>query len=218
VKKNHTPPMQWAISNHTYRTNPNSSNDYDERALESKCPENIRITAQENMMSLLDTANMLLKYKAWANDITFSSLADVPDSELYKERKTNFKNIVSTLNHVYVVDDIFKAHLSNEQHGYTSRNTTECPTLNALWLKQKQMDDWYADYIASLTNDQLDKVIDFEYVGGGRGAMTINEIVLHLVNHGSYHRGFVSDMMYQIPAIPPTNDLTVYLRDFHRKA
>ena len=168
-------------------------------------------------MSLLETATMLLNYKTWANDITFFSLTEVPDSELYKERKTTFKNIVSTLNHVYVVDDIFKAHLSNKQHGYTSRNTAECPTLNALCLKQKEMDAWYSDYIANLTNDQLNKVIDFEYVGGGQGAMTINEIVLHLINHGSYHRGFVSDMMYQIPVIPPTNDLTVYLRDIRKK-
>lgn len=47
--------------------------------------------------------------------------------------------------------------------------------------------------------------------------MSINEIFLHIVNHGSYHRGFVSDMIYQVPAVPPTNDLTVYLRDVHKK-
>src|SRR5256885_7587344 len=37
----------------------------------------------------------------------------------------------------------------------------------------------------------------FEFVGGGQGAMTREQIVLHVVNHGSYHRGFVSDMMYR---------------------
>jgi uncharacterized damage-inducible protein DinB len=33
------------------------------------------------------------------------------------------------------------------------------------------------------------------------------------INHGTYHRGFVSDLMYQVPAALPTNDLTVFLRD-----
>jgi uncharacterized damage-inducible protein DinB len=48
--------------------------------------------------------------------------------------------------------------------------------------------------------------------------MSVSEIIFHIVNHGTYHRGFVSDMMYQIPLVPPANDLTVYLRDVHRKA
>ena len=43
--------------------------------------------------------------------------------------------------------------------------------------------------------------------------MTRAEILLHVVNHGTYHRGLVSDMMYQIPITPLTNDLTVFLRD-----
>jgi uncharacterized damage-inducible protein DinB len=167
-------------------------------------------------MSLLDTASMFLMYKSWANEITFSSLKILPDIELYKKRKTNFKNIVSTLNHVYVVDDIFKAHLRNEPHGYTSRNTEEHPTLNELWSKQKEMDKWYLDHISNLSEDQLNQVITFEFVGGGQGNMSSHEIILHLVNHGSYHRGLVSDMMYQIPSMPPANDLTVYLRDVHK--
>ena len=47
--------------------------------------------------------------------------------------------------------------------------------------------------------------------------MTREQIVLHVVNHGSYHRGFVSDMMYQVPFVPPANDLPVFLRDCYRE-
>jgi uncharacterized damage-inducible protein DinB len=36
-------------------------------------------------------------------------------------------------------------------------------------------------------------------VGGGDGAMTRGQILLHLVNHTSYHRGFVADLFYQLP-------------------
>jgi uncharacterized damage-inducible protein DinB len=43
--------------------------------------------------------------------------------------------------------------------------------------------------------------------------MTRGEILLHIVNHTSYHRGFVGDMMYQIPVRAPTTDLPVFLRD-----
>lgn len=41
------------------------------------------------------------------------------------------------------------------------------------------------------------------------------EIILHIVNHGTYHRGFVSDMLDQMPIVPPATDLTVFLRDIY---
>ena len=54
----------------------------------------------------------------------------------------------------------------------------------------------------------------FVLVGGNRGVMTRGEILLHVVNHTTYHRGFVADLMYQVPgAHPPTTDLPVYLRE-----
>jgi uncharacterized damage-inducible protein DinB len=40
------------------------------------------------------------------------------------------------------------------------------------------------------------------------------EILLHVVNHTTYHRGNVASMIYDVPGHrPPTTDLPVYLRD-----
>ena len=165
---------------------------------------------------MLNELLKLLKYKLWANEITFSALSKVSEDELYKIRETNFKNILLTVNHVYVVDDIFKSHLLSERHGYLSRNTKTCPDFLDLWEQQKTIDQWYINFVSDLKENRINKVIEFEFVGGGNGEMSIMEIVFHVVNHGTYHRGFVSDMMYQIPVAPPANDLTVYLRDVHK--
>jgi uncharacterized damage-inducible protein DinB len=167
---------------------------------------------------MLNEMLKLLKYKSWANELTFTALSEVADADLYKQRQTNFNTIPSTLNHVYVVDDIFKSHLLETTHSYTSRNTEVGPDFLALWDKQKIIDQWYIDFVSDLTEQALGKLVTFEFVGGGAGEMSVSEIIFHIVNHGTYHRGFVSDMMYQIPLVPPANDLTVYLRDVHRKA
>jgi uncharacterized damage-inducible protein DinB len=168
---------------------------------------------------MLNEVLKLLKYKAWANDIMFSALSDVADGELYKVRETNFKTIISTLNHVFVVDDIFKSHILSQNHPYTSRNTESHPALIELGQKQQVMDQWYLDFASKLDPQRSYDVINFEFVGGREGKMSIMEILFHIVNHGTYHRGFVSDMMYQIPVKPPANDLTVYLRDvYHNDA
>jgi uncharacterized damage-inducible protein DinB len=49
------------------------------------------------------------------------------------------------------------------------------------------------------------------------GKMSREDIILHIVNHATYHRGFVSDLMYQIPVKMPSNDYPVFLRDVWNK-
>ncbi len=155
----------------------------------------------------------LVEYKHWANVITFGTMLNLPEEELVKKRQTSFRNILHTLNHVYVIDDVFKAHLSGAKHKYTARNTSEPAPIGELWRSQQEIDTWYIEHFDSLDNDELNEVIEFEFIGGGTGRMSRGEMFLHVVNHGTYHRGFVSDMCYQIPVIPPANDFTVFLRD-----
>jgi uncharacterized damage-inducible protein DinB len=176
-------------------------------------------TAERNVAAvargLLGTLRTLVRYKAWANAITFRTVLDLPEGEALRPRATRFGNIVHTLNHVFVVDDIFRHHLTGRRHGYKARNTDAPPPLADLWPRVQEMDAWYVAAADALDERQAGEVVHFEYVGGGNGAMTRADILLHLVNHATYHRGFVGDMLYQVPVTPPANDFTVYLRDHH---
>ncbi|MEP3299251.1 MAG: DinB family protein [Pseudoruegeria sp.] len=160
-----------------------------------------------------DTMQMLLRYKAWADEITFGALLNLPDHEVNKVRQTNFSTMTQTLNHVWVVDDIFRHHLTGQPHNYTARNTSDTPPLRDLFEKQRDMNQWYLDLANELDSEELADTIHFSFVRGGEGKMTREQIFLHLVNHATYHRGFVNDMMYQVPAKPPANDLPVFLRE-----
>lgn len=57
------------------------------------------------------------------------------------------------------------------------------------------------------------ETIKFEFVGGGDGAMTREDILLHLVNHATYHRGFVTTLLFPLKPNGAASDLTVFLRD-----
>ncbi len=164
-------------------------------------------------MTTTRKARMLTRYNRWANDLIFAALAALPAGEAAKPRATLFKNMVHTLNHNYVIDRIFQAHLERREHGYTARNTPEAPPLEELARAQRGLDDWYVAWSDSVTPAALEERLEFAFVGGGQGAMTRSEMLLHIVNHTSYHRGFVADMFYQVPARPPVTDLTVFLRD-----
>ena len=159
------------------------------------------------------TLKMLMEYKVWADTITYDSVLKLPEHEILKVRDTNFKTIAQTLNHIFVVEDIFKAHLTGEKHDYIARNTVDVPAIDRLWSLEQKMNDWYLNLIENSSANDLSEVINFEFVDGGEGSMSREEIILHIVNHATYHRGFVSDLMYQIPVRMPANDLPVFLRE-----
>jgi uncharacterized damage-inducible protein DinB len=158
-------------------------------------------------------ANMLAGYKAWANDVVYSEVSAIPEQEALKPRQTLFKTMVHTLNHLYVVDDMFRAHLEGKPHGYTARNTPTHPPLAELRRAVQQLDAWYVEQASRWSDGQLAERIDFEFVGGGAGNMSRLEILLHVVNHNTYHRGFVGDMLNQAGVRPRPSDLTVFVRD-----
>jgi uncharacterized damage-inducible protein DinB len=155
----------------------------------------------------------LTRYNAWANRLLHDAVARLPAGEATRPRQSVFRDMVHTLNHIYVIDRIFQAHLEGRAHGYTARNTERYPPLAELWPLQETVDRWYVDWSDAATPAALDEVVRFAFVGGGEGAMTRAEMVVHVVNHTTYHRGFVAEMIHQVPVRPPVTDLPVFLRD-----
>ncbi|HJV10407.1 MAG TPA: DinB family protein [Burkholderiales bacterium] len=158
----------------------------------------------------------LMRYKAWANELVFAAAAQLPQAELTSPRKIVFGSMLRTLNHVYAMDEVWRAHLEGRPHGYTTRNPEACPPLAELRHAQKAIDGWFVQYADSLSRE--DEIVDFQFIGGGPGAMTRRDILLHVANHGTYHRGNVAAMMYQAGVAPPTTDLPVFLRRLSRES
>lgn len=82
--------------------------------------------------SALATVRMLTRYKARANRITYRTVMALPQGEALRKRPTRFGNIVHTLKHTYVIDDIFRAHLDGPRHAYSARNSDIPPPLAEL--------------------------------------------------------------------------------------
>lgn len=161
----------------------------------------------------LKQARTFARYNAWANQLIFDAMAKLPEGEVLKSRQNLFGNMVNTLNHNHAIDLIFQAHLQGRKHGFTTRNMPQMIPLDELWQQQQVIDRWYIDWSDVQTHQALDESVRFTFVGGGEGEMTRGEILFHVVNHTTYHRGFIADQFYQVPAKPPATDLPVFLRD-----
>lgn len=162
------------------------------------------------------TLRKLTRFRAWSIDLTLQCAAELPLAELTKTRPTTFGSILNTLAHIHIVDQIFKAHIEGRDHGYSERGTNTPPEIPQLQEAIENMDRWLIEIADQLAPTDLSRMICYQAVGGGKNSMSIEEIMLHLINHATYHIGYVSDMMYQVPIEPPTTDLTVFLRDIWR--
>ena len=158
----------------------------------------------------MDYLKSLMRYKAWANELVFAAAAKLPEAELTAPRRIVFGSMLRTLNHVYAMDEVWRAHLEARPHGYTTRNPEACPPLPELREAQKAIDAWFVQYADLLSGE--DETVDFRFIGGAPGSMTRRDILLHVANHGTYHRGNVAAMMYQAGVAPPTTDLPVFLK------
>ena len=161
---------------------------------------------------------MLARYTAWADARIFAAVAQLPEGAALAKRQTLFGNMLRTLNHSHVVDQIWMAHLQGRPHGYTALNTQDTPAFAQLRAAQAASDAWYLAYAEGLSPAAHDEVVEFRFVDGGAGAMTRGDILLHIVNHKTYHRGWVADLFFQEGARPPAMDLTVYLREAGKAA
>lgn len=154
----------------------------------------------------LSTLKSLFGYKTWANVELFALLAAVP-----VEHADQLHLCIRTMNHIYVVDRIFRAHLSGEANSFSATNTVDTPTLDQLQRDVAVTDAWYEQYVASLQPSQLAEQIDFTFTDADKGRMSREEILLHIVTHGGYHRGNVGQLLKGISIAPPRYLYTKFL-------
>lgn len=164
-------------------------------------------------MSALRTIRLMTRYSAWANSLLYLAIGELPEQELTKPRQIVFGDLIRTLNHVYTIDLVFRAHLEGREHGFKTRTPDVQVSFSELHAAQAALDNWYIRYAEEMSDRLGEEIVDFTFIGGGEGSMSRGDILLHVVNHTTYHRGHIAAIMYQIPAKPPTTDLPVFLRN-----
>ena len=69
------------------------------------------------------------------------------------------------------------------------------------------------DFIAALTDADLARVYEFKTMSGAAQAQPGWQMLQHLANHGTYHRGQIATMLRQLGAKGQGTDMIVFYRD-----
>jgi len=162
-------------------------------------------------------ALQLYDYHIWANNRLFERLKDLPYSVYTQETQSVFPSIAETLVHIYTADTIYL--------GVMRENSMDAIQASIIQAQEKtkdkgleEMEALYAELVElykAFFNSQgdMDKSIAPEHPTFGRLETHLSELVQHVVNHGTYHRGNLTAMIRQqgYPSVP--TDYIMYLYD-----
>lgn len=152
-------------------------------------------------------------YNLWGNKIITERIAQVPEEIIMIETKSSFDSIYKTVVHLMDVESIWWQRLKLQEHvewpGKNFHGNFE-ELSQQLLLLSKQWNDWI-----QMTNDvNLTHVFGYQNSKKEFFKQPVYEMLVHLFNHQTYHRGQLVTMMRQngIEKIPAT-DFIVFSRN-----
>lgn len=149
----------------------------------------------------------LLKYKAWADRRTLDAVAQID----HAKHPAALAFARQQLNHMVRVEELFRARLLAAPDPYDSTNTADLPQLAELDRRLAASNHWLQIYARALGPDRADDSIRFRFVDGKSGMLTREEVIYHLVNHGTYHRGAIGHALDLAGAPRPADTYTVFV-------
>jgi uncharacterized damage-inducible protein DinB len=143
----------------------------------------------------------LIEIKRWAD----RGLCEAAARNLDQLSEAETAIMLRILDHIHVVDRIFQHHLQGLPHAFQAARSEVMPQFEALTESMREVDDWYAAYVAGLAADEFDRPIDFVFTSGKPARMRRSEIILHVCLHGTYHRGNAGAVL-QLKGLTPSRD------------
>lgn len=155
---------------------------------------------------------VLYEYDHWANRRIRGACSALSEEERQRDLGSSFPSVLATLQHILAAEWIWLER-------WNGRSPSGAP---ADWAS----DDWEAlerrwseleaaqhRFVIGLTDDDLERVLAYRNTRGDPFAAPLSELLRHVVNHSTYHRGQVATMLRQLGASVPATDLVLFQRE-----
>lgn len=156
--------------------------------------------------------NQFAAYNVWANQKITEAILALPEEKQKEEIPSSFNSIYRTVLHMWDAETAWwqrmKLHeriiVPSENFSGSMRDVT-----NGLMQQNQQWLDW----TSSTSDNMLEHVFQYQNSKKEQFKQPIYQMVLHVFNHGTYHRGQLVNMLRQlgVDKIPQT-DFIVWSR------
>jgi uncharacterized damage-inducible protein DinB len=159
----------------------------------------------------LQEISQLVAFNQWANQCFFEALRNLSAEQYERDMQSSHGGIHGTL-----------AHLVGAERGWLSRWQGKSETgtaaisqvqslaeLRTIW---EGVCDEMSQFLATLDDRQLQETLSMT---ARTGSYTTSywQMIQHVVDHSSYHRGQIVTMLRQLGATPPSTGLIRFYRD-----
>lgn len=157
----------------------------------------------------------LYGYHVWANRQWFAQLKTLPEAIVHRKVQSVFPTIMEGIAHMYTVDHVWLYAMSGKSYediragmGQVIEETKD-KGIEELEILFGALTDNYQTFFEQLPD--LEAYISYHHPTFGTLEAPYSEIIQHIVNHGTYHRGNLSAMLRQLGHSGVSTDYVHYL-------
>ena len=160
----------------------------------------------------LQDLQTLVDYHYWARDRLLAALEPLTPEQYNRDLANSFRSIRETVTHVYAAEWAWYERWKGQSPTalLPADRFADLAALREAWTDQERN---LRGYIDRLGDGGVSRIIEYKLLSGQAGASPVWQMVQHVVNHASYHRGQVTTMLRQIGAAPAKPmDMIAYYR------
>jgi len=154
----------------------------------------------------------LFEYNHWANQRTLDTCAGLSEEHFKRELGSSFSSVRDTLAHICGAEWIWHERLLGRSNGVRP-TASMFPDLPSLRARLDEIDNQLVLYVSRSTPADLERSLEYKNLAGKDFSSPIWQILQHLANHGTYHRGQVVTMLRQLGGTAVSTDLIGFYRE-----
>ena len=151
-----------------------------------------------------------LEYSRWATRRLLEAAAALSPENLTRDFQTSERSVLGTLAHVFGGDRVWLQRVQG--HPRPIFLEPEDRALEALQRQWPAIHEAWIELLAAETEESLGRRIAYRDLKGNAWETPLWQILFHVVNHGTHHRGQVSGFLRAMGETPPPLDLIAYYR------
>lgn len=162
------------------------------------------------------TIGQHLAYSVWATERLKETLDAVDEAILFSEVKSSFSSIAKTLLHAWDAEVIWLKRLQGVSlDSWPSQNFKggKKELLGGIVQSAKNL----AAFVESKGVDYVSTTVQYKNLKGDLFENRVDDMLFHVVNHGTYHRGQVTTLLHQLGVTKIKGmDIIYYLRELNK--
>lgn len=151
----------------------------------------------------------LYKYNRWANRQTLESSAKLTTDQFTKDLRCSYRSVRDTLAHLLGAEWIWLMRWNGESPK-ALLNPLDFPDFASLSARWAEVEQDQTAFVNGVTDESLESPVTYLNTRGEPWTYPLWQMLQHVVNHSSYHRGQVATMLRQLGAVPAPTDLLVF--------